>query len=102
MDLQTRRGNIEETIFFNRGHLNLNREYYVDSVLETIIGQPRASISQMVRLIWNYIKQHNLQKPGNGRIIIPNADLAKFMGEEGQEINGFAMAKYISQHLLDN
>ena len=86
-------------IFFNRGHLNLNREYYVDSVLENIIGQPRASRRLIVRLIWNYIKQHNLQKPGNGRIILPDDRLAALTGSH-EEFNGFTLLKHIKQHVI--
>ena len=84
----------------NRGHGNMTRLVRGDDVLVGLTEVAEASRPQYVRLIWQYIKQHNLQKEGDGRIIIPDQRLSRLMGEEGKEINAFTMMRYLEQHFL--
>ena len=84
----------------SKGHSILQQIHHADPILERIAGKAMATRSGFVKLIWSYIKRNQLQKPGQGRTIIPNKEFAEFMGSEGQEINGFTMARYIEQHLL--
>jgi DNA topoisomerase-1 len=58
------------------------------------------SRGQIVRLIWRYIKDHNLQKQGNGRIFVPDQALARVVGNEGQELDGFKMMAYLNAHIV--
>jgi chromatin remodeling complex protein RSC6 len=70
---------------------NLHRRIYVDEVMRAIIGRPTTTRPEAVRLIWNYIKRHNLQKPGHGRIILPDQRLGGLTGEPGVEFYGFKL-----------
>ena len=83
----------------NRGYRNLYRAFRVDPVLEAVIGTQITTRPNAVRLIWNYIKRNNLQKPGQGRIILPDARLAALTGDPG-EFNGFSLATHIQRHIL--
>jgi DNA topoisomerase-1 len=84
----------------NRGHLNVTGYFVVDSVLKDIIGLPIVSRPETVQLIWKYIKEHKLQKPGNGRFILPDERLAALTGEPGVEIDGFKLMPHIQRHIV--
>jgi chromatin remodeling complex protein RSC6 len=84
----------------NRGYQNLHRRFFVDDVLRAIIGRAMTTRPEAVRLVWNYIKRHNLQKPENGRIILPDQRLGALTGEPGVEFNGFKMMTHIQRHIL--
>jgi chromatin remodeling complex protein RSC6 len=59
--------------------------------MRAIIGRPTTTRPEAVRLIWNYIKRHNLQKPENGRIILPDQRLGALTGEPGVDFYGFKL-----------
>ena len=85
----------------NRGYQNLHRRFYVDEVMRAIIGRPTTTRPEAVRLIWNYIKRHNLQKPGHGRIILPDQRLGALTGEPGVEFDGFKLMTHIQRHIIN-
>ena len=78
----------------NRGYQNLHKAFNVDEVLRDIIGRNVTTRPLAVRLVWNYIKRHNLQKPGHGRIILPDQRLGALTGEPGVEFYGFKLMTY--------
>ena len=84
----------------NLGYQNLQKRFRVDPVLEAIIGTQWTTRPEAVRLIWYYVKRHNLQKPGNGRIILPDQRLEALTGEPGKEIHGFKLMPHIQKHIL--
>ena len=53
--------------------------------------------SEVVRKVWVYIKQHNLQNPDNGREIIADDKLQAVFGK--QQVTMFEMNKHLSEHL---
>lgn len=56
------------------------------------------SRTDVTRKINAYIKEHNLNKPDNKRIILPDAPLRKILGvEEGGEVSFFSLQKYLSR-----
>jgi chromatin remodeling complex protein RSC6 len=62
-----------------------------------VIGEDAKSVTffSVVKLLWVYIKEHNLQ---NGRNIVCDDKLRAVFGRD--EVGSFHMAKFIGQHLL--
>jgi len=69
----------------------------VSPELEAIIGVKEASRAHLMKLLWAYIKENNLQDPENKQFFIPDKKMAKVFGTE--RMRGFGMAKYLSNHL---
>ena len=65
--------------------------------LEAVVGKGPLPRPEITSKLWVYIKAHKLQKPGAGRIIVPDATLAKVMGSA--EIDMLKMGGKISAHL---
>ena len=90
--------------YFTRPHHGWRitmKERRVDPALRAIIGVDRASWGDITRLIWQYVKDNNLQNPDNRRTFRIDETLAVVMGEKDQLwIDGFSMMKYIKPHIL--
>ena len=57
------------------------------------------SRTEVVKFLWAYIREHNLQDPSDKRFILCDDALkAVFNGES--RVSGFGMNKYLSQHLI--
>lgn len=54
--------------------------------------------TEVVKLLWVYIKKKNLQDPKNKREIVPDEALAKVFGSK-KAVNMFKMSGLISSHL---
>ena len=54
--------------------------------------------TEVVKLLWVYIKKKNLQDPNNKREIVPDEALAKVFGSK-KAVNMFKMSGLISSHL---
>ena len=67
--------------------------------LAAIVGQKEASRPQLTKLLWAYLKEHNLQDPENKQYFTPDKKMAKVFGED--KIKGFSMSKYLGPHLSD-
>ena len=66
--------------------------------LAVIVGQGPMPRSEVVKKLWEYIKQNNLQDPSNKRNI--NADESLKPVFDGKAtVNMFEMTKLISKHL---
>lgn len=72
--------------------LNLSPE------LEAVVGPGPMPRSQVVKKIWEYIKEHNLQNPKNKRNILADEKL-KVVFDGKKEVTMFEMAKLLSPHL---
>ncbi len=68
------------------------------------LGVPRGtemSRTDVTRKINAYVKQYNLNKPDNKRIILPDAKLKKILGVTGnEEVSFFVLQRYIKNHFL--
>jgi chromatin remodeling complex protein RSC6 len=70
----------------------------ISSELAVIIGKGPMPRSEVVKKLWVYIKEHNLQDPENKRNINADENLKKVFG--GKEVvNMFEMTKLVSKHL---
>ena len=72
--------------------LNLSAE------LESVVGKGPLPRSQVVKKLWEYIKQHNLQNPQNKRNILADGKLKALFGGKG-EVTMFEMTKLVSAHM---
>lgn len=70
----------------------------LSSELEAVIGKGPMSRGEVVKKIWVYIKQHNLQNPANKRNILADDKLKAIFGGKG-EVTMFEMTKLVSGHL---
>lgn len=70
----------------------------VSQVLAKVIGTEPSSRQQIVKKMWDYIKQNDLQDKNNRRMINADENLKKvFDGKE--QISMFELAKVISNHV---
>jgi chromatin remodeling complex protein RSC6 len=51
----------------------------------------------VVKKVWDYIKQHKLQNPDNGREILADATLEAVFGQK--KVTMFEMNKHLTRHL---
>jgi len=65
--------------------------------LAEIVGIEPLPRTEITKRIWAYIKEHNLQNPGNKREILADEKLERVFGVKS--INMFEMTKVINQHL---
>lgn len=76
----------------------ITKKYKLSDDLAAITGFSELSRGQVIKYLWAYIKQHNLQDPENKQYFLPDKKMAKVFGED--KIRGFGMAKFISAHLI--
>lgn len=75
-----------------------NRPHILSEPLSRLVGGAKEmSRPQVVKHIWAYIREHNLQDPTDKRMLNCDELMREVMGEE--RINCFAMNKAISAHL---
>lgn len=70
----------------------------VSKDLADFLGVPEISRGEVMKKVWEYIKQNNLQDATNKRTINPDAKLGKILGGN-ESIDMFAMTKKLSVHL---
>ncbi|XP_024385412.1 uncharacterized protein [Physcomitrium patens] len=70
--------------------------------LQTIIGESELPRTQVVKQLWAYIREHNLQDPEDKRKIICDDALRNLLGTNSTDM--FKMNKLLSRHIwpLDN
>ncbi|XP_008780890.2 uncharacterized protein LOC103700804 [Phoenix dactylifera] len=59
----------------------------VSPAMQAIVGVPEIPRTQALKLLWAYIKEHNLQDPENKRIVVCDEKLKNLFG--GKERVGF-------------
>lgn len=64
--------------------------------LKNVIGNEPRPRTQVVKDIWKYIKENNLQNPDNGREIISDKKLEPIIGKEATM---FQLNKFLTKHL---
>jgi chromatin remodeling complex protein RSC6 len=70
----------------------------ISAELAVIVGKGPMPRSEVVKKLWAYIKEHNLQDPKNKRNINADESLKKVFGGKAV-VNMFEMTKLISKHL---
>lgn len=66
--------------------------------LALVVGAGPMPRSEVVKGLWAYIKQHNLQNPANKRNILADDTLKAVFGGKA-EVTMFEMTKLVSAHL---
>lgn len=66
--------------------------------LAAVVGKGPMARSEVVKKLWVYIKEKNLQDPSNKRNINADANLKKVFGGKDM-VNMFEMTKLVSKHL---
>ncbi|KAL3730349.1 hypothetical protein ACJRO7_027370 [Eucalyptus globulus] len=71
----------------------------VSPEMQALVGVPEIPRTQALKLIWAYIKEHNLQDPENKKVIMCDEKLKKIFA--GKDRVGFLeIAGLISPHFL--
>jgi len=70
----------------------------VSEELSAVIGKGPMPRSEVVKKLWVYIKENNLQDPANKRNINADEKLKKVFGGKAT-VNMFEMTKLVSKHL---
>jgi len=70
----------------------------ISAELAVIVGKGPMPRSEVVKKLWVYIKENNLQDPKNKRNINADASLKKVFDGKGV-VNMFEMTKLVSKHL---
>ena len=65
--------------------------------LEAIVGTNKAPRHEVVKQMWAYIKENDLQDPKNKQWAICDEKLEKVIGEK--RFKCFGMAKYLKEHM---
>ncbi len=76
----------------------LSKPLTLDSQLEAVVGSGPMPRTEVVKKLWAYIKQHNLQNPANKRNILANDKLKPLFDGKG-EVSMFEMTKLVSGHM---
>lgn len=70
----------------------------LSSELEAVVGKGPLPRGQVVKKLWEYIKEHNLQNPQNKRNILAD-DKLKAIFDGKSEVTMFEMTKLVSPHM---
>lgn len=70
--------------------------YTLSPELSDLVGAASLSRPEVTKAIWDYIKKHKLQDPKNKRRIVPDAKLAKIIGDE--PIDMMQLSSHLSKH----
>lgn len=74
--------------------------YRLSDELQAVVGKSILPRPQVTQALWAYIRENNLQNPGDKREILCDTPLSRVMG--GQEtVTMFSMNKYITPHMLE-
>ena len=75
----------------------LTRPNKLSSELSDIVGVEEASRAELMKLLFAYLKEHNLKDPENGQFFTPDKKMSKVFGKD--KIRAFSMSKFIGDHL---
>ncbi len=72
--------------------------YQLSPALQAVVKEAELSRPEVVKKVWDYIKEHKLQDTKNKRLIIPDALLSKVFGSK-QPIDMMKLSGILSKHL---
>ncbi len=75
----------------------LSKPLTLSPELQAVVGAGPMPRTEVVKQLWVYIKEHNLQNPSNKRNILADDKLKAIFGKG--EVTMFEMAKLISPHV---
>lgn len=68
-----------------------------DAALAAVVGSNPLPRTEIVKKLWDYIKEHNLQDPSNKRNINADAKLKPIFGKD--QVTMFELAGLIGKHV---
>ncbi len=72
--------------------------YQLSQELADVVGSDRLSRPEVVKKVWDYIKEHKLQDPKNKRLIQPDNKLAKVFGSK-KPVDMMKLAGILNKHI---
>lgn len=72
--------------------------FLLSDELSSVVGEKELSRQQVLKKLWEYIKEHKCQDPKNGRLIVPDKKLAKLFGSSNP-VDMMKLASVIKDHL---
>ena len=92
-----------------------NQEFTLSADLAAVVGATKLSRPKVVKGLWVYIKEHNLQDPSDKRQILCDAALRRVFGQVRaswhdccsfdtplqDSVSMFSMNKHLAAHFLD-
>jgi len=69
---------------------------WLSPALRSFLGVEEASRGEVVKMVWDYIKKHELQNPANKREILCDANMQEIFGKK---VTMFSMNKVLSKHI---
>ena len=78
-------------------HTAFNRALTPSAELAAVIGATPQPRTEVVKLMWEYIKANNLQNPKNKRNILADTKLKAVFGKD--EVTMFEMTGLVGKHL---
>jgi upstream activation factor subunit UAF30 len=72
-----------------------NKQLQLSQELSAFIGEVTSTRGQVVKALWDYIKEKNLQNPKDRREILCDKQLEKIF--KRKKVTMFSMNKYLSQ-----
>ncbi len=67
--------------------------------LAAVLGADELTRGEVMKKLWEYIKEHDLQDPKNKRKIVPDEALAKVFGSK-EPVDMFSLARIVSNHFV--
>lgn len=79
-----------------RGEMNKHK---LSKELSQVVGETQLTRGEVIKKIWEYIKEKGLQDPKDKRMIVPDDNLAKVFGSK-EPLHMMQLAKVLNKHLL--
>lgn len=76
----------------------INIEKKLTPEMAEFIGSSKASMGDIIKDLWKYIKKHKLQDPDNARWIIPDEKLEPILGTG--KVSMFKIPSKVIQHFV--
>ena len=89
---------MEEKVAPAKKESMMTKKIATSAALAEFMGEPESSRPGVVKAIWSYVKEHDLQDPANKQMIVPDATLAKIIGD--QPLKMTALPKALSPHFI--
>ncbi len=74
------------------------KTYSLSPELKAVVGDEELSRPEVIKRMWDYIKEHKCQDPKNKRLIVPDAKLAKVFGSK-TPIDMMKLSGILGKHL---
>lgn len=74
------------------------KTYSLSPELKAVVGDEELSRPEVIKRMWDYIKEHKCQDPKNKRLIVPDAKLAKIFGSK-TPIDMMKLSGILGKHL---